>query len=140
MFELMPVARAMMNPFYDVDRMTRSFFGEDQLRAFRTDIRETENGYCLEAELPGFSKEDIQIEVSGDQLTIQAQRNGENEQKDDQGNYLRRERYFGAYSRSFDVSGIDQEGISASYQDGVLRLELPRRAVEAPKSRRLEIQ
>ena len=70
MFEMMPLTRAMMSPFYDIDKMTRGFFGEAPVRAFRTDIQETGDGYVLEAELPGFRKEDIAIDVEGDQLTI----------------------------------------------------------------------
>ena len=140
MFELMPMTRAMMGPFYDIDKMTRSFFGESPIRAFRTDIQETENGYVLEAELPGFDKEDIAIDIDGDQLTIQAQHKTENEQKDDKGSYLRRERYYGSYSRSFDISQIDGEAITAGYENGVLKLNLPKKTVVTPAARRLEIQ
>ena len=140
MFEMMPLTRAMMSPFYDIDRMTRSFFGESPVRAFRTDIQETDSGYVLEAELPGFQKEDISVEVNGDQLTIQAQKKTENDQKDDRGSYLRRERYYGSYSRSFDVSGINTEDIRAAYENGVLKLDLPKKAVITPTSRYLEIQ
>ncbi len=138
MFELMPMTRAMMGPFYDIDKMTRSFFGESPVRAFRTDIQETENGYVLEAELPGFSKEDIAIDIDGDQLTIQASHTDNKEEKND--SYLRRERYYGSYSRSFDISQIDGEAITAGYENGVLKLNLPKKTVVTPATRRLEIQ
>ena len=138
MFEMMPLARAMMTPFYDIDRMSRSFFGDAPVRAFRTDIRETETGYVLEAELPGCKKEDISIDLNGDQLTIQAKCQSETEEQKE--NYLRRERFSGAYSRSFDVSEIDADAITARYEDGVLKLDLPRKAVVTPAARRLEIQ
>ena len=139
MFDLIPMTRAMINPFYEMDRMSRSLF-DGPARVFRTDIRETETGFALEAELPGCRKEDISIEVNGDRLTIQAQRKSENEQKDDQGNYLRRERFSGTFSRSFDVTGIDLDAITARYADGILTLTLPKKETEVPASRRLEIQ
>ena len=139
MFEMMPLTRAMMSPFYDIDKMTRNFFGDTPLRAFRTDIQDNGGSYTLEAELPGFSKEDIQIDIDGDQMTIQAQHKSENEQKDEKGSYLRRERYFGSYSRSFDISQIDADNIAASYENGVLKLDLPKRAEVTPEPRRLEI-
>ena len=63
MFELMPLTRAMMSPFYDIDKMTRSVFGESPVRAFRTDIQDDGDHYTLEAELPGFRKEDIAIDI-----------------------------------------------------------------------------
>lgn len=138
MFEMMP--RTMMNPFYDIDKLTRSFFNETPIRAFSTDIRDNGDSYTLAAELPGFNKEDIAIDINGDQLTIQAQHKQENDQKDDQGNYLRRERYYGSYSRSFDVSQIETDGITAAYENGVLKLELPKRTARVPAARRLEIQ
>ena len=140
MFELMPLTRAMMNPFYDIDKMARSVFGESQVRAFRTDIQDEGDCYTLEAELPGFRKEDIAIDVEGDQLTIQAQHKSENEQKDKNGSYLRRERFYGSYSRSFDISQINADEITASYENGVLKLALPKKTAAVPAARRLEIQ
>ena len=140
MFEMMPFARSMMNPFYDIDKMTIKFFGEAPIRAFSTDIQDNGSSYTLEAELPGFNKEDIAIDIEGDQLTIQAQHKTENDQKDDQGNYLRRERYYGSYSRSFDISQIAADQISASYENGVLKLDLPKKTAAVPASRRLEIR
>lgn len=137
MFEMIP--RAMMNPFYDIDKLTRSFFGETPVRAFNTDIRDNGTSYTLSAELPGFRKEDISIDIDGDQLTIQAQHRAENDQKDDQGSYLRRERYYGSYSRSFDISQIEADNITAAYENGVLKLELPKRNAVVPTTRRLEI-
>lgn len=139
MFEMMPFAKSMMTPFYDIDRMTRNFFGDTPIRAFRTDVKDNGDHYTLEAELPGFDREDIQIDIEGDQLTIQAQHRTENDQKDDKGNYLRRERYYGTYSRSFDISQITADQITAAYENGVLKLELPKKTVVTPTARRLEI-
>lgn len=134
MFEMIPRA---MNPFYDIDQLTRSFFGETPVRAFNTDVTDNGSSFTLAAELPGFSKEDISIDINGDQLTIQAHHKSENDQKN--GNYLRRERYYGSYSRSFDISEIEADNITAAYENGVLKLELPKKNAVVPTSRRLEI-
>ena len=127
MFELMPLTRAMMSPFYDVNKMTRSVFGESPIRAFRTDIRD------------GGGKEDIAIDIDGDKLTIEAKRQTENEQETG-GSYLRRERFFGSYSRSFDISQINADEITARYENGILKLTLPKKTAAVPAARRLEIQ
>ncbi len=143
MLNMMPLNRSMMNPFAEMDQMARDFFGGSSLRAFRTDIKDRGDSYVLEAELPGFNKEDIQIDLEGDRLTIRASHSNETEEKpngEEQGGYLRRERYYGSYSRSFDISQIDTDRIAASYENGVLALTLPKRTEVTPASRRLEIK
>lgn len=145
MLNMMPLNRSMMNPFAEMDQMARDFFGGSSLRAFSTDIKDTGDSYVLEAELPGFNKEDIQIDIDGDRLTIQASHSSESEEnkegeEKEQSSYLRRERYYGSYSRSFDISQIDADKIAASYENGVLSLNLPKRVEVTPASRHLEIQ
>lgn len=148
MFDLMPYAkkhsdalsRAFYDPFRELEEMERSFFANRKLPDFRTDIREQDGAYLLEAELPGFKKEDIHLDLQDGYLTISAERSSENEEKDENGRYLKRERSYGSFCRSFDMSGIDTENIKAAYQDGVLSLTLPK-LIEQPKnSRRLEIE
>ena len=94
----------------------------------------------IEAELPGFSKEDIKIDVEGDYLTVGAERRESKEEKDAKGSYVRRERYYGSFSRSFDISGVDAENLAASYKDGVLKLVMPKKEARLPAARRLEIE
>lgn len=143
MFELIPFERTMRNlnsfyPFRQMEDMSRSFFSSDPASSlFRTDISDMGEAYRLEAELPGFNKEDININIEDERMTISVERKSENE--DNKPNYLRRERFYGSYSRSFDLSGIDADKISASYANGVLSLELPKQAAAVPASRRLEI-
>ena len=108
--------------------------------SFRTDIREDGDHYVLDADLPGFDREDIHLELQGDVLTITAQHNDEKEDKDEEGKYLCRERSTSSFTRSFDVSGIDTEKITAAYDKGVLTLSLPKQTEEVPASRRIEIQ
>lgn len=143
MFELIPFDRhnrsvASFDPFRVFDDMERSFFGSNSaVSAFRTDVTDTGDAFKLEAELPGFKKEDIKLDVENDCLTISAERHMENDEK--KHNFVKRERFYGSYSRSFDVSGINVDGIEASYENGVLTLNMPKKQETIPASRRLEI-
>ena len=95
----------------------------------------------MEADLPGVKKEDIAVDIDGDCLTISAHGRAETEEKDDNSNYLRRERSYGSYSRSFDISNVKSEGITGSYDNGVLKLTLPKKnPTTGSTSRRLDIQ
>lgn len=123
-----------------MEEMEKNFFGGNAMNAFKTDIKEDEKSYVLEADLPGFKKEDIAIDVDNGYLTITAERHSENDEKDGKGNYIRRERSFGSYSRSFDITGVKEDEITASYADGVLTLNMPKKDAEVPTARRLEIQ
>lgn len=144
MFELIPFDRharnvATFDPFRMLDEMDRHFFtNAPSVSAFRTDVIDNGDAFTLESELPGFKKEDIKIDIENDCLTISAERKVDN--KDEKDNYIKRERFYGSFSRSFDVSGINVDGIEASYNDGVLTVKLPKKAAEIPASRRLEIQ
>ena len=142
---LVPYARknhnvSNFNPFHDFDELERAFFSDNALGEFKADIQEDGDNFVLEADLPGFKKEDIKIDVEDDCLTISAERKVDEDKKDEKNNFVKRERYYGSYSRSFDVSGINIDGIEASYTDGVLTLTMPKKAAEVPASRRLEIK
>lgn len=148
MFEIIPLThnRSFWSPFRDMDNLARAFFNEPffsekaEIRPFRTDIRKTDEGYLLEADLPGFDKKDIGLELKDDVLTIKAQRHSEVEDTDKKENFVRIERSYGAYERSFDVSGIDTDKITAKYENGVLRLNMPEREPVLPETRTLEIE
>ena len=143
MFELVPYTRkrnvTFYNPFDELEDMQRRFFGETAVRDFKTDIRDEGEHYLLEADLPGFKKEDISVNIEGDTLTIRAERSENTEEKDSKGNYIKRERSYGSFSRSFDLTGIRVEDIAAAYENGVLKLTLPKKQETLPTSRRLEI-
>ncbi|WP_270167168.1 Hsp20/alpha crystallin family protein [Paenibacillus sp. SYP-B4298] len=94
---------------------------------FRTDIREEKDRYLIEAELPGIAREDISVEVEQQYVTIRAKRHEYTEQKDDANRVLRQERRSGEFARRFYVGQIDEDGIKAKLEQGVLRLELPKR-------------
>ena len=144
MFEMMPFTRNrgvdLYRPFRDLEELERSLFAGNGVTTFKTDIRDAGDAYVLEADLPGMKKEDIHIDIDGDRLAISAERNAVKEEKDENGGYIRCERSYGSFSRSFDISGIRGEEISAAYEDGVLKLTLPKQTRAVPASRRLEIQ
>ena len=136
MFELTPYStrRSVMDPFnFFID-----FFGTNNApMELRTDISDKGDAFVLEADLPGFKKDDIKIDLENDRLTIKAERHSEHE--DNRNGYVRRERHFGSFERSFDVSGIDTSGIRANYTDGVLTLTLPKRPELVPDNRSIAI-
>lgn len=143
MFELTPFGYRRVsayNPFRELEEMSRSLWNDTELTAFRTDIKKQDGNYILEAELPGFKKEDISIDIDKDCLTISAEHKSEENEDDKDKGFIRRERYYGSYSRSFNIKGINADAISASYNDGVLTLTMPEKTPEIPAARRLEIQ
>ena len=128
----------LWDAFNDFDQ---NFFGSNMpINNCRTDIRDDGDKYVMESELPGFDKEDIKLDINGSQLTIAAEHTEKNDEKDDKGNYIRRERTFGSYKRSFNIGDIDTEGINAEYKNGILTIELPKKTPEAPVAKRLEIK
>lgn len=125
------------NPFRDFDELERSFFNDHAIGEFKTDIKDNGKEFVLEADLPGFKKEDIHVDLEDGMLTISAERHSEYEEKDKKGNYVRCERSYGSYSRSFDTTGIDTENIKGAYNNGVLTLTLPKQAEPQSGTRRL---
>ena len=106
MFEIIPFDRhirhlAAMDPFREFDELERSFFGNNSsmVSAFRTDVIDTGDAYKLEAELPGFNKEDIQLNVENDCLTVTAEHKSEKKEEDEKKNFIKRERFYGSYTR-----------------------------------------
>ena len=97
----------------------------------KTDIREKDGNFILDMELPGFKKEDIQMELKEGYLTINASRNTNKEDKDDEGNIIRQERFSGSCSRSFYIGeGIRPEDIKAAYENGELKITVPKEPVK----------
>lgn len=141
MFDLIPFEHrnhGLFNPFADFDRFFDDLAKESPCK---TDILDKGDHYLVQAEMPGFNKEDIHIDVDGDCLTITAEHKEDKEEKEDKkGSFIRRERRYGSLSRSFDISGIDADKIGASYQNGVLELTLPKRGEVTPPARRIDIK
>ena len=141
MFGMIPFDRRDENMFDLFDNFEKKFFGNTtaNLPAFRTDIRDQGDKFLLEAELPGFNKEDISLELKEGILTIKAEHKENHDQKDEQGSYSRRERRYGSFSRTFDVTGIDESAITAAYNNGILELTLPKLAPVVPETRQIAI-
>ena len=137
MFDLIPFVRNnhLWNAFDD------SFFRDmgPAMAGFKTDIVDEGDHYLLSAELPGFAKEDIHIDLDGDYLTVRAEHSEDKENRDEK-NYLRRERHYGSYSRSFNIAEVKAEEITAAYNDGVLTLTLPKKSETKALPRTIEIR
>ena len=127
------------------DRLLRGFVVKpvhldtsDSVAKFRVDITENDKAYTLHADLPGVKKDDIQISIDGDQVSISAETRSQTEVKDGE-RVLRTERYAGKFYRAFALGGIiDEDAVNAKYADGVLELTLPKKAAAAAK--RITIQ
>lgn len=140
MFDMVPFGRNERSLFNALDNFEKNFFNDfGDIREFRTDILDKGDKYVLQAELPGFAKEDIRIGLDHDRLTVRAEHSEEKEDKHHK--YVRRERRWGSFARSFDVSGINTDAITARYADGVLELELPKaQPAPAPAARQIDIE
>lgn len=141
MFELIPFDRRMhrlsnYDPFREMDEFFNSTTRAVNT-AFNTDVIDNGDSFELDAELPGFKKEDIHLNIENDCLTISAERKLNKDEK--LPNFVKRERFYGSCSRSFDLTGIDVDKISAAYVDGVLKLTLPKESEEVPVSRSIQI-
>ena len=111
--------------FSDVDK---ALYGKHASHEMKTDVRETDLGYEVDIDLPGFKKDEIDIQLDNGYLTISAAKQLDKEQKDKEGKYIRKERFAGAMSRSFYVGDkITQEDIRAKYESGILRLSIPKK-------------
>lgn len=139
MFELTPFKKHAVayDPFKAFDDMEQSMFG--QVSAFRTDIKDTGDAFVIEAELPGFTKEDVEVTVDDRTLTVSATHKENKEQKSDTNGYIRRERRYGTYVRSFDLEGVDAEKISGKLENGILTLDLPKIKNEEVRKRKIDL-
>ena len=117
-------------------------YGKNVSRLMKTDVRETEKTYELDIDLPGFKKDEIQIELKDGYLTVSAEKGLDKDEEDKKGKYIRKERYAGAMQRSFYVGeNLTDEDIKAKYENGILKLSVPKKpakAVEAKKTIAIE--
>ena len=117
-------------------------YGKHAKNLMKTDVRETENTYELDIDLPGFKKDEISIDLKDGYLSISAAKGLDRDQEDKQGKYIRQERYAGACSRSFFVGeGVEPKDVSAKFEDGILKSSLPKQVKkELPQSPRSAIE
>ena len=121
--------RWMDTSFRDVDK---AVYGKNAKNMMKTDVKETDSGYEVDVDLPGFKKDEIQLELNDGYLTISAEKGLDKDEENEKKHYLRRERYAGGMSRSFYVGeGITEKDIHAKYEYGILKLSIPK---EQPKA------
>jgi HSP20 family protein len=134
-------ARDIRSDMWDsfTDFFNDNFFApvRSDTHLFRTDIKDSGDRYVIEAELPGFEKEDIKVEYDHHYLMISARR--ESISKDEKENYLRQERHFGEFVRRFYVEDIDENAIDATFNNGVLTLNCLKLLLAKPDQKRIEI-
>lgn len=152
MFGLVPFDRrrnqmqsADRNQEWNIDKLFENFFNDTIFPTYYTrsgfmkvDIGETDQAYWLEAELPGVDKDQVQIDLNDGQLTISVEQNEESEVKDEK--YLRKERHCCSMKRSFVLDNIDEEKIAAKLENGVLRLDLPKKEQQKTITRKIDIK
>lgn len=116
--------------FNDFTRPAKSVarYNTPTTSVMRTDVKETEGSYELDIDLPGYKKEDVQAQLRDGYMVITAKQQTQNEEQDKNKKYIRRERFYGACSRSFYVGEeIKQEDIKASFKDGILKVSVPKK-------------
>ena len=139
----------MFDEFFD-DSFDRDFFGSGRNPLYgkhaknlmKTDIREKDNGYELAVDLPGFSKDEVSVDVRNGYMTISAAKGLDKDEDDKHGRVIRQERYAGSCSRSFYVGdGLTENDIQARYEDGILKLSVPKQVAQpAPEKKYISIQ
>ncbi len=136
----------LFDDMFDMDAMFNNrhseLFGKHAKNLMKTDIRETENTYELDIDLPGFKKDDVQIELQNGYLTISAAKGVDKDEQDKKGRYIRQERYAGAMSRSFYVGeNVTIEDMHARFESGILQISVPKNVQkQLPKRNILEIE
>ena len=140
----------LMDVFDDFDRnffrgfgnVDRALYGKHAQHMMKTDVKETDEGYEVDVDLPGFRKDEIHLELNNGYLTISTEKSLEKDEKNKQGKMLRQERYAGTMQRSFFVGEqITEEDVKATYENGVLHLIIPKKeAPKAPEKRTILIE
>ena len=125
--------------FPDIDK---KLYGKHAKNVMKTDIKEKDEGYELVVDLPGFKKDEIEVQLENGYLTISAAKGLDKDETDKNGKYLRQERYAGSMSRSFYVGeGITEEDIHGKFENGILKLDIPKEEVrKVEQKKRIAIE
>jgi len=112
-------------------------YGKKAKNMMKTDVKEHETGYEVDIDLPGFKKEELNLDLTDGYLTISASKGLDKDEEDKKGKYIRKERYAGSMSRSFYVGdGITEEDIKAKYENGILKLSIPKKEAKAVEQKK----
>ena len=112
-------------------------YGKHGKNLMKTDVKELDKGYEVAVDLPGFKKDELHVELQNGYLTISASKSLNKDEKDQEGKYIRQERYAGSCSRSFYVGeGVEEKDIHAKFEDGTLRLAIPKKDPKAIESKK----
>ena len=138
---LMPsiFGESLLDDWFDDDSFGRRspWYGNYTKNIMKTDVRETEDSYELDIDLPGFKKENISAELKDGYLTVTANKGADKDEKDKDGKYIRQERYSGTCARTFYVGeGVTQEDIHAKFEDGILKLSVPKKDAKAVEQKK----
>ena len=115
----------------EFNRMMRPLYGKHAQNMMKTDVRETDNSYELDIDLPGFKKDEIKVELDNGYLSISAAKGLDKDEENKDGKYIRRERYAGAMNRTFYVGdNLTQQDIQAKFEDGILKISVPKKDVQ----------
>lgn len=130
------------DPFGMMPRGRDPLYGKHAKNLMRTDVRETEDTYELDVDLPGFKKDEVTVDLQDGYLTISAAKALDKDESDQKGKFLRQERYAGSMSRSFYVGDdVESTDICAKYEDGILKISVPKTAhKELPKHSTITIE
>ena len=116
-------------------------YGKRAKNLMKTDVRETEDTYELDIDLPGFKKDEVTVDLKDGCLPISAAKGLNKDEQDKKGRYIRQERYAGACSRSFYVGDVEPKDVSAKFEDGILRISMPKEPKkELPQSSAIAIE
>ncbi len=114
---------------------------DSEFGKMKCDINEKDGVYHLEMDIPGFDKKDVNIEIDeNDYLTITAEKKTENKEEDKEKNYIRKERSYGKYQRSFYLGDVDKDKIDASFENGILKITMPKKEEVKSSKKTIEIQ
>ena len=129
----------LLPTFHDVfdDFFPDSFWNYSSTDIMRTDILEHDDTYIMNMELPGYQKEDISMELKDGYLLVSANKQKTNEKTDHVGNMIRKERYLGSCSRRFYVGDINENDIKATFENGELKITIPKKSVKQVESKKI---
>ena len=117
--------------------VSKELYGKHAKNVMKTDVRDLDNGYEIIVDLPGFKKDEIEVQLEDGYLTISAAKGLDKDETDKKGNYIRKERYSGSMSRSFYVGdGISEDDIHGKFENGILQLDVPKKEVKAVETKK----